>query len=56
MSDPFEARVLDTLERIEGRLRRIEGRPPKPEPIRPADRKAEAARLRAYLERHPEYR
>jgi len=57
MSDPhFETRVLDTLERIEARLRRIEGGPPKPEPIRPPDRKAEAAYLRAYLEKHPEYR
>ena len=47
----FESRVMDKLESIESRLSRIQGKPPRPEPLPPPDLEKELAGLRSYYAR-----
>ena len=49
--NPFEERVLDKLESIDGRLRRIEGKAPRPVRIPPPDREKELAAVAGCLAR-----
>jgi len=46
--NPFEERVMDKLDSIDGRLRRIEGKAPRPASIPPPDIAKEQAAIRGY--------